>query len=98
AGRDDSVAGGLFEALTRFPQARRVSTITFAELRRCPSDPQRRKTSSTCSPHVRRGFPEAAERLIPRIWQLKEGSSAITMSDEFGDLVVSATNLAFALE
>jgi hypothetical protein len=43
-------------------------------------------------------FQRAAERLIPRIWQLKEGSSAITMSDEFGDLVVSATNLAFALE
>jgi hypothetical protein len=43
-------------------------------------------------------FQRAAERLIPRIWQLKEGSSAITMSDEFGDLVVCATNLAFALE
>jgi HEPN domain-containing protein len=43
-------------------------------------------------------FQRAAERLIPRIWELKEGSSAITMSDEFGDLVVCATNLAFALE
>jgi len=43
-------------------------------------------------------FQRSAERLIPRIWELKEGSSAITMSDEFGDLVVCATNLSFALE
>jgi hypothetical protein len=43
-------------------------------------------------------FQRQAERLIPGIWAVKEGSSAIVMSDELGDVVVCATNLAFALE
>jgi hypothetical protein len=64
--------------------------------------PQRSEAKKKRLAHVAlmcgEAFQRSAERLIPRIWELKEGSSAITMSDEFGDLVVCATNLAFALE
>lgn len=42
-------------------------------------------------------FQSAAERLIPRIRAVREDSSAI-MSEELGDLVACAANLAFALE
>lgn len=42
-------------------------------------------------------FQRSAERFIPRIRAINENSSTV-MSDELGDLVACATNLAFALE
>jgi hypothetical protein len=42
-------------------------------------------------------FQRSAERLIPSIWAVGEDSSRI-MSEELGDLVACATNLAFAIE
>jgi prevent-host-death family protein len=64
--------------------------------------PQKSVAKKTRLAHVAlmsgEAFQRSAERLIPRIWELKEGPSAIKMSDELGDLVVCATNLSFALE
>ena len=42
-------------------------------------------------------FQRLAERLIPAIWTVKEGSYHV-MPNEMGDLVACATNLAFAVE
>ena len=42
-------------------------------------------------------FQKLAEKLIPRIWTVKEGITQ-AMPDEMGDVVACATNLAFALE
>jgi len=38
-------------------------------------------------------FQRLAEKLIPAIWTVKEGSSHV-MPDEIGDVVACATNLA----
>jgi hypothetical protein len=42
-------------------------------------------------------FQRLAEKLMPAIWIVREGSCRV-MPDEMGDLVACATNLAFALE
>ncbi len=42
-------------------------------------------------------FQKLAETLFPEIWKVREGSSQ-AMPNEMGDVVVCATNLAFALE
>jgi len=42
-------------------------------------------------------FQRLAEKLIPAIWTVREGSYHV-MPDEMGDLVACATNLAFAVE
>src|SRR5713101_6874771 len=42
-------------------------------------------------------FQRLAEKLIPAVWTVKEGSCYV-MPDEMGDVVACATNLAFAVE